>query len=107
MYPIGEGLIPAVILLIALFDVPSSYYEVVRIAVFFFGAGMAMQEYERKNAAGILLFIGIICIYMSSSILDYHLQRMAWVKIDIVCALIFIFYPYFNNRLKTKKSEND
>ena len=84
-------LIPAALLLLALADMPSGYYVLMRIIVCFASAIVAYGSYKRENSLnGSAILFGLMAILFNPIIPVYLYDREIWMPIDIIGALVFV-----------------
>ena len=80
-------LVPASLLLLALFPLPYGYYQFLRIAVAISSGFVAYSAFKGGNQAWAICF-GIICI-LFNPLFPVYLSRGMWAPIDIVVAIVF------------------
>lgn len=84
-------LIPAALLLLALADMPSGYYVLMRIIVCVASAIVAYGSYKRENSLnGSAILFGLMAILFNPIIPIYLYDREIWMPIDIIGAIIFV-----------------
>ena len=84
-------LIPAALLLLALADMPSGYYVLMRIIVCVVSAIIAYGSYKRENSLnGSAILFGLMAILFNPIIPVYLYDREIWMPIDIIGALVFV-----------------
>lgn len=84
-------LIPAALLLLALADMPSGYYVLMRIVVCLASAIVAYGSYKRDDSlnASAILF-ALMAILFNPIIPVYLYDRKIWMPIDILGAIVFV-----------------
>ena len=82
------GIIVAILLLIALADLPYGYYQFLRWAV----CGMAIFMVYVSYSSNIkwFMWVFIVIAVLFNPIIPIHLNREIWRPIDIVSAIIFL-----------------
>ena len=84
-------LIPAALLFLALADMPSGYYVLMRIIVCVSSAIIAYGSYKRENSLnGSAILFGLMAILFNPIIPVYLYDRQIWMPIDIIGALLFV-----------------
>lgn len=84
-------LIPAALLLLALAEMPSGYYVLMRIVVCLASAIVAYGSYKRDNSVnGSVLLFGLMAILFNPIIPVYLNDRDVWAPIDIIGAIVFV-----------------
>lgn len=84
-------LIPAALLLLALADMPSGYYVLMRIIVCAASAIVAYGSYKRENSLnGSAILFGLMAILFNPIIPIYLYDREIWMPIDIIGAIMFV-----------------
>ena len=84
-------LIPAALLLLALADMPSGYYVLMRIVVCLTSAIVAYGGYKREDSVnGTVILFGLMAILFNPIIPVYLYDREIWMPIDIIGAIVFV-----------------
>ncbi len=96
-------LLCALLLLIAIFNMPIAYYFPLRIAVFT-GAFLALVD----KAKGKLRYLFIVILLLFNPFFPVYLKdKILWVFVDIITVLMFLFAIYLpetNHKNSSKKS---
>ena len=102
-------LLCSLLLLIAIFDMPITYYFPLRIAVFT-GAVLALVD----KAKGKLRYLFIVILFLFNPFFPVYLkEKTLWVFVDIITVLMFLFAIYLpetnhkNRKKSTKTYSND
>jgi hypothetical protein len=83
-------LVPIALLLIAILSLPYFYYQLMRWAICGSAAYIAYQYYKEKGCSFLtVLFIVIAIVY--NPIEPIHLFKEAWIVINIITVIIFIY----------------
>ena len=84
-------LIPAALLLLALADMPSGYYVLMRIVVCLASVIVAYGGYKREDSVNgtVILFV-LMAILFNPIIPVYLYDREIWMPIDIIGAIVFV-----------------
>ena len=80
----------SILLLVAILDMPSEYYEFLRVSVFSVGAFVAYKNYEAKDNAMAVAFI-IVAVLFNPIYPIYLDNETLWKFIDFSTAVLFIF----------------
>ena len=84
-------LIPAALLLLALVDMPSGYYVLMRIVVCIASAIVAYGSYKRGDSLnGSAILFGLMAILFNPIIPVYLYDREIWMPIDIIGSIVFV-----------------
>jgi len=83
-------LVPVALLLIALLSLPYFYYQLMRWCICGCAAYLAYQHYKEKGC-GFLTVTFIVIAILYNPIEPIHLFREAWIVINVVTALIFLY----------------
>lgn len=84
-------LIPAALLLLALVDMPSGYYVLMRIVVCLASAIVAYGGYKREDSVnGTVILFGLMAILFNPIIPVYLYDREIWMTIDVIGAIVFV-----------------
>lgn len=83
-------LIPAVLLLLAIADMPSGYYVIMRIIVCFVSSVIAYSEFRKARVNLSVIVFGVMAIVFNPIIPVYLYDRDIWTPIDISGAIAFI-----------------
>ncbi len=81
---------PIALLLIALLSLPYYYYQLMRWAICGSAAFIAYQYYKEKGC-GFLAVSFIVIAIVYNPIEPIHLFREAWIVINIITVIIFIY----------------
>ena len=84
-------LLPAVMLIIAIFPWPYGYYQLLRVIVFGCAAFLSWDAYadNGKMADQFTLAFGAIALLMNP-FLPVELPRLLWAISNLICAAVFI-----------------
>lgn len=84
-------LIPAALLLLALTDMPSGYYVLMRVLVCIASTIVAYGGYKREESVnGTVILFGVMAILFNPIIPVYLYDREIWIPIDIIGAIVFV-----------------
>ena len=84
-------LIPAALLLLALADMPSGYYVLMRIIVCLASAIVVYGGFKREDSVnGTVILFGLMAILFNPIIPVYLYDREIWMPIDIIGAIVFV-----------------
>lgn len=89
-------LIAAVLLFVALLNLPIGYYTFMRIGVTIGSILLIRQELEKGINNWVILF-GIITIIFNPFLPIYLGSKFTWIPIDIIAGIIFLVY-FFSNK---------
>lgn len=83
-------LIPIMLLLLAIADMPSGYYVFMRIVVCFACCIVAYNAYNDKNSisVGVVIF-GLMAVLFNPIVPIYFHDKDIWIVIDVIAAIIF------------------
>jgi hypothetical protein len=84
-------LVPAVMLVIAVFPLPYGYYQLLRVVVFGCAALLSWKAYEdggQRVDQGTLIF-GSVALLMNP-FLPVHLPKLFWIPLNILCCVVFL-----------------
>ena len=99
------SIITALLLFIAVLELPYGYYTFLRIAVTTACIFHVVKEYELRNYFWWIPFLLIAILF--NPLIPVHLyDKNKWMPIDIACGVLFLlkaFLPEWNN--KSKKSQ--
>lgn len=91
-------------LFLALADMPSGYYVLMRIVVCFACVIVAYDSYKKEDSLnGSTILFGLMAILFNPIIPVYLHDREIWTIIDIVGAIIFIIKGFI---FKSQTSKN-
>lgn len=97
-------LLPAFMLILAIFKMPYYYYFYLRIIVFLFSVYYFLQEFKNnKNILFTSSFIMIALIF--NPFIPFQFSRQIWFYIDISSFLLYLFY-FFKTTAYFEKSKN-
>ena len=94
-------IICAVLLFLALADLPIGYYTFLRIVVTIGAVGVVISEFENGFNFWLIAF-GILAILFNPLIPVYLNDKSAWMPIDIIAGIIFLVKSF---TYKTKINE--
>ena len=98
-------LIPAVMLLLALFPLPYGYYTLLRLIVCGAVAYLAYREFDvAQRSSGWFFILGVIAV-LFNPLIPIHLSREIWAPIDVVVAIILIIH-WFRTKKKRMAPKN-
>ena len=83
-------IVPVALLLIALLSLPYYYYQLMRWCICGCAAYIAYIHYKEKGS-GFLTVTFIVIAILYNPIGPIHLFREAWIVINVVTALIFLY----------------
>jgi hypothetical protein len=83
-------IVPIALLLIALLSLPYYYYQLMRWCICGCAAYLAYQHYKEKSS-GFLTVIFIVIAIVYNPIEPIHLFREAWIVINIITVVVFIY----------------
>ena len=82
--------VPIALLLIALLSLPYFYYQLMRWAICVSAAYIAYQQYKVKSGTVLTTaFIVIAIVY--NPIEPIHLFKVAWIVINIITVIVFLY----------------
>lgn len=94
-------LIPAVMLVLALFHLPYGYYTLLRIVVTACSAYLSYLEYIGTQKLSFFVITFVLFAVLFNPIVPVYFSKSIWSGIDLLAALIFgIHACIFHNRLK-------
>jgi hypothetical protein len=82
------SLITAVMLFLALAELPYGYYQLLRLVVCGVSVYIAFMAYKWQKVWGVWLF-GFIAL-LFNPLIPIHLSKELWQPIDAICALLFL-----------------
>lgn len=85
-------LMPAVLLIIALTQLPYSYYQFLRIVVCIAAGYLAYSEFKLKDKLNIWAIVFALLVVLFNPIITIHLAREVWAFFDVITAVIFIVH---------------
>jgi hypothetical protein len=88
--------LPAVMSLLALADLPYGYYQLLRIVVTGAAAWIAYSCYGRSNLVGVAAFAAIAIIF--NPIAKIHMERELHAIFNVLTAIILIFGLWLQSR---------
>jgi len=83
----------AILLFIAIADLPSGYYTLLRIAVTFGAICLIITEFEKGISFWLILY-AIISIVFNPIIPIYLYDKESWLVIDLIVGLFFLVKSY-------------
>lgn len=83
-------LFSSVLLLLALADMPSGYYVIMRIIVCLISSVIAYSEFKDEGVNLSVVIFGVIAILFNPIIPVYLYDRDIWAPIDIISAIAFV-----------------
>lgn len=86
------NLVCAILLFIAVFKLPSTFYHMLRILVFY-GAFLTFISIRRKNQIWSIAFLSIAVLF-NPFLPIYMGQKIFWIPVDIISALLFLLTFY-------------
>jgi len=84
----GIKKIIATMLFLAIFKMPYSYYEILRVVVALGSWVSASDAYNKKSSDMGLVFI--ICLILWNPIIPIHLPKEVWIPLDLIAAAFFV-----------------
>ena len=91
-------LIAGIVLLIAIFDLPYAYYQLLRIFIFGIGTYGVYLCYREKKIGWLWIFGGISVVF--NPFIKVPLVKEAWKIIDLVSGILFFVYFRLGKRGK-------
>ena len=91
------GLVPTVMLVVAVFDLPYGYYTFLRLVVTVAALLIAWFEWANARRALWLVLMGLIAL-LFNPIVPVYLTREIWFFIDLAVAAIFMVYVIVTHR---------
>lgn len=82
-------IICSVLLLIALFNNPYGYYQILKWVITLSSAYIANYYFKNNNEKYGWIFVSIAILY--NPIIPIHLVRETWEIINVITAIIFIY----------------
>lgn len=89
----GLLLICAALLFIGIADLPIGYYTFLRIVVTIGAVAAVLTEFENGLNIWVIIF-GLIAIIFNPLIPVYLNDKSAWMPIDIIVGVIFVFKSF-------------
>ncbi len=86
------------LLLFALASLPIGYYTFLRIVVSIVAIVIVVTEFENGFNFWVITF-GIIAILFNPLIPIYLNNKDAWIPIDILAAIIFLFKSFYKKKI--------
>lgn len=83
------SIISGILLFVAVFSWPYSYYMFLRVVIFFTSIYLVTQLQEHKEWKWIFIFMAILY----NPLFEIHLTRGLWTPINIASALLFFSVP--------------
>ena len=102
------SLIAAVMLLLALAELPYGYYQLLRLVVCGVSIFVAFTAYSWQKMWAMWLF-GLVAL-LFNPLIPIHLSREIWQPIDVICAILFIVMAFVLKKPQEGRevsSEND
>ncbi len=94
--PAWVFLLPAIMSLLALADLPYGYYQLLRIVVTGSAAWIAYAYNNRRIMIGAIVFVGIAVIF--NPIAKIHMERNVHAVFNLITFAIFAIGFYFERR---------
>jgi len=93
--------IPAAMLILALFHLPYGYYTLLRIVVTVCSAYLSRLEYiSTQKISFFVITFGLLAL-LFNPIIPIYFSKSIWAGIDLLAALIFGIHAYiFHNNFK-------
>lgn len=92
----------ALLLFIAIADLPIGFYTFLRIAITTCCILVIFNDYRKGFSFWILLF-GLIAILFNPLIPIYLYDKGVWIPIDIICGIVFLVKLFFIKELNENK----
>ena len=92
----------AILLLLAIANLPVGYYTVLRLTVTLYSVVIIITKINKLSAVWIILFVCIALLF-NPVIPVYFYRKSLWLPIDIITAGIFILYGFMHNNKQAKK----
>lgn len=87
-------LLTAVILFIAMMDMPYGYYTFLKICVCIAGASIMVREYQKhQEMTPTAILFGLVVI-LFNPIIRIHLGKDIWVWVNFIFAILFAVMAY-------------
>jgi hypothetical protein len=83
-------LVPAILSIVALANLPYGYYQFLRIVVCIAAGYLTYREYKLKNGLNAWVIIFSLLAILFNPFISIHLTRAVWAFFNVVCAAIFI-----------------
>lgn len=92
-------LLPAAMLVVAIFPLPYGYYQLLRVVVFACAALLSWKAYQdsNQNIEQVTLVFGAMALLMNP-FLPVELPKLIWMLVDAICAATFVGH-YWNARV--------
>jgi hypothetical protein len=71
---------------------PYSYYQILRLIIFFTGISVAYGFYSSKLTGWSIVFAVIAIVF--NPLVPLYLQKSSWVGIDFISAILFLLAGY-------------
>lgn len=98
-------ILTSVLLFLAMFDLPISYYTFLRIIVSIVAGYTLYSLYEGKLTSWIIVF-GVIFILFNPLIPIYLYDKSVWIPIDLISSGIFVYKFANYKRVELINQEN-
>ena len=80
--------VPAILLFIAVLNLPYGYYEMLRVVITIFAIFFAFKLNAIKQNGLMIVMIAIIILF--NPISPMHLDKGSWMLLDIISAIVFL-----------------
>jgi len=87
----------AVLLFLALINLPIGYYTMLRIVVTIGAAAIVIKEFEDGLNIWVIVF-GLIAILFNPILPIYFHNKAIWTPIDLFIGILFIVKLFINNK---------
>jgi hypothetical protein len=83
-------IIPAILSIVALAQLPYGYYQFLRIVICIAAAYLTYGEYQLDDKVTVWAIVFALLAILFNPIIPVHLKRDLWAVFNIICAIIFI-----------------
>lgn len=88
-------LIPAILSIIALAQLPYGYYQFLRVVICIAAVYLTYQEYQLDDKVTIWAVVFALLAILFNPIIPIHQSRKTWAYFNVICAATFIIHLIF------------
>ncbi len=81
-------IVVTILLVIGTFQMPSWYYDLLRVAICIYCSGAACMLYEKGNRRIFIIYVSLAVLF--NPFVKIVLDKTAWAIIDIITAFFFV-----------------